>query len=140
MTVIAWDGKTLAVDRRCSQGEMHMTVRKVHKHKGKAICVTGDPDYGEQLVDWYKQGAIREEWPQKGDSTYTELIVFDGRSVLTYASPSPIKIRDKKFAAGSGRAYALAAMELGKTAKEAVKLACKFDPGCGNGIDTWEAS
>ena len=50
-------------------------------------------------------------------------------------SPYPLKFHDEQFAIGSGRDFALAAMYLGKTAAQAVEVACVFDSGCGNGVD-----
>jgi ATP-dependent protease HslVU (ClpYQ) peptidase subunit len=49
-----------------------------------------------------------------------------------------VHYEDKKTATGSGRDYALAAMHCGKTAREAVEIACLFETGCGNGVDELE--
>ena len=53
-------------------------------------------------------------------------------------TPNPFVVEDKQWAIGSGRDYAIAAMHLGRTAAEAVAVACLFDVSCGMGIDTME--
>ena len=45
------------------------------------------------------------------------------------------RVEDGFVAVGSGRDYAMATMALGHTARRAVEIACRFDPGTGNGID-----
>ena len=45
------------------------------------------------------------------------------------------KVEDQFAAWGSGRDFALTAMHLGKSAREAVEIACLFENGCGNGVD-----
>ena len=50
-------------------------------------------------------------------------------------TPYPVKLPSQTFAIGSGRAVALAARRLGKTAQQAAEVACVFDSGCGNGVD-----
>jgi hypothetical protein len=42
---------------------------------------------------------------------------------------------EKKVAYGSGGDLALGAMAAGATAKQAVAIACRFDPNTGQGID-----
>ena len=65
------------------------------------------------------------------------LVVLPDRSLHKFEStPHPLRFPPQNFAIGSGRDFALAAMHLGKTAVEAVEVACHFDSGCGNGIDT----
>lgn len=78
MTVIAWDGKTLAADKRVGYGNMHRTTTKIRR-------------VGDALVGCSGSGSL-----------------------------------------------AVAAMHLGKSAREAVEIACLYDMNCGNGIDTLE--
>jgi hypothetical protein len=61
----------------------------------------------------------------------------DGEAIIeTYcAGPYPMRNRSERWAWGSGRDFALAAMHLGKTAAEAVEVACLFQSDCGLGVD-----
>jgi len=56
-------------------------------------------------------------------------VLFWESSALSFQTQAPLAI-------GSGAPYALAAMECGKTAEEAVAIACKFDPYFGGEIQS----
>ena len=94
---------------------------------------------GLELVEWIKAGADPKTLPdrQKDQERRGQaFLVTPDRRILRYEDgPYPFAVEEKFFAAGSGRDYALTAMYLGKTAREAVEIACHFDNGCGNGID-----
>jgi hypothetical protein len=47
----------------------------------------------------------------------------------------PYEIEDKKYAIGSGRDFAIGAMEMGASAEEAVLVASKYEVSCGNSVD-----
>lgn len=137
MTVIAWDGTTLAADKASTIAGLRLTVTKVFKVYGKLIAFSGDANDAMQLLAWFKAGADPATYPKALERNETAGYVFDGSCVLKYTkSAHPERIEDKLFAAGSGRDYALAAMHLGFDAKRAVEVACHFDSGCGNGMDT----
>lgn len=138
MTVIAWDGRTLAADKRASLGTLIRTTTKIFRFGGALLSYCGETGMGEELVAWFKAGAVPKDYPerQSADDAST-LLVIDASGIRTYErSPFPARIEDRTFAIGSGRDFALAAMHLGKTAAEAVAVAIALDSGCGNGIDT----
>lgn len=90
------------------------------------------------MARWFEEGADREKWPkcQDKDDTWCRLIVVNGLGAFFYERlPVEIRVEDSFMAWGSGRDFALGAMACGKSACEAVEVACKFDTGCGNGID-----
>ncbi len=141
MSVIAWDGNTLAADKRASSGTLIGTTTKIFRIDQATLCgYTGDAAFGEQMVAWYKAGAHPEAFPasQRDKDDWARLIVVkQGFSPFEYErTPHPIRNEDTLRAWGSGRDFALAALHLGKTAKEAVELACRLDSACGNGVDT----
>ncbi len=137
MTIIAWDGTTLAADKASTVVGLRLTVTKIFKVYGRLLAFTGDSDDAMQLLAWFKAGADSATYPKALEKDETAGYVFDGKSVLKYTkSAYPELLEDKFVAAGSGRDYALAAMHLGFDAKRAVEVACHFDTGCGNGIDT----
>lgn len=141
MTVIAWDGKTLAADKMaCAQGYGY-TVTKVRRLRdGRLAAFCGDGDSAMELLAWLEGSLNPATYPesQKTNDTSAVVIQPDG-TVLSYGKTAfPQVIEDRIYAMGHGRDYALAAMHCGKTAREAVELVCRLDVYCGNGIDTLE--
>lgn len=139
MTVIAWDGKTLAADKRAtSGGGIARTVTKICRgKKGELIAVTGDWDTAIEMREWFEAGADPTTFPSKArEDKATLIIITDGR-IATYATgPYPLPIECEQAAFGTGRDYAEAAMYLGHAAIEGVRIACHFQVDCGNGIDS----
>ena len=141
MTVIAFDGKTVAADRRAVHAGVCRTTTKITRHKNMIIGCAGDVDIAQSLFYWAKQGFNPETFPDmRGGELCASTIVIqdDGTIWLIERTPHHIEYHDPFFAIGSGRDFAMAAMALGKSAKEAVELACQFDVGCGNGVDVLE--
>ena len=140
MTVIAWDGKTLAGDKRAVYGTYKGgVVTKIHRWEGGLCAIAGDMEQGVQLVSWLKEGAEPDEFPDLGEREGDFLVIHnDGRIAYYQRSAEPLFFEDPIHALGSGKDYALAAMHLGKSAKEAVEFACELDAYCGNGVDTLE--
>lgn len=140
MTVIAWDGRVLAADKRTNFGGMHGTTTKVHRMPdGSRVGCAGNTAQIYEMLEWLKNGADADKLPavQRDPKECVSMLVIrpDG-SVLQYENTAyPILIEDKLWAIGSGRDFALAAMHCGKSAVEAVQLACQLDVGCGNGVD-----
>lgn len=137
MTVIAWDGKTLAADKRSTLVNLpHTTTKICRSGDGSLLGVAGDTGMCRTLREWYIAGADREKYPDKDGKCDMVVIAADGRVLLYAAGPDPIHFEDKYFATGSGRDFALSAMHFGLSARDAVEFACRFDVHCGNGIDT----
>jgi hypothetical protein len=138
MTIIAWDGATLAADKRAIiGGGLIRTVTKIWRHAGVLLAVTGDWDTAAEMREWFKDGAKPALFPPKArrDGAAT-LIVITGFSIEVYCSgPFPVLIEDDACCWGSGRDYALAALHMGGTARTAVEVACVYQSDCGNGID-----
>lgn len=140
MSVIAWDGHTLAADKLASFGTTKHTTVKIFRVRDGLAGYAGMADFGEQVLAWYQDGAEPSEFPrsQRDKDDWAGLIVVkaDGPILRYERTPYPIKFYDRHFAIGSGREFALAAMYLGCDARRAVEVACALDTGCGNGIDT----
>ena len=139
MSVVCWDGETLAADKRISIGTLIMTTTKIFQVRDCLVGYTGDVDAGEEMLAWFKEGAKPTKFPeaQRDRERYAGLLVItQDKSILHYeCTPYPTKFLDKKIAFGCGRDFAIAAMYLGKSAHEAVQVACIFDSACGNGVD-----
>ena len=140
MTVIAWDGEFMAGDKRTNFGGMHATTTKVHRlPDGSLIGCAGNTAQIAEMIEWVARGCDAEKLPtgqRDPKDCVSALVVRPDGTVLQYENtPNPIVIENGRWAIGSGRDFAWAAMHLGKSAKEAVELACLLDLNCGNGCD-----
>jgi ATP-dependent protease HslVU (ClpYQ) peptidase subunit len=140
MTVIAWDGHTLAADKRAGT-DMPRTVTKIYlARNGSLVGFTGFAHGDMEMLAWFNNGAKPDDFPQihrdEAKSSHMLEITPEGQ-IRTYANgPYPATLEDKFHAMGSGRDFAMAAMHLGQTAEQAVAVAIALSAGCGNGIDT----
>lgn len=139
MTTIAWDGKTLAADKRFTIGGCAATGTKIFHLEDLLVGFSGSAAQAMEMLAWLEAGEDPEEFPasqRDADDAVAVLVVRKGGWIDVYErTPFPMRIEDKFYAMGSGRDYALAAMHLGKTAREAVEVSCVFEVDCGNGID-----
>lgn len=142
MTVIAWDGKTLAADKRACIGTMISTVTKIQRIGNLLVGGAGDFGYVLAMFDWIKKGRRALSFPddQRSADNWQLVIVIevDGTASIYERTPFPVRYEQTFVAIGSGREFARAALYMGATAAEAVSVACALDNGCGNGIDTLE--
>lgn len=142
MTVIAWDGKTLAADKQATNNGLKRKVTKIRKIRGHLCFGAGDFDVLNHLYDWFEQGASPANWPdiQKDKDAYGTLTIItpDNRIMRYERTPYPFEIEETFIAVGSGRDYAMAAMQLGYGAVKAVETAMALDNTCGLGIDVLE--
>jgi ATP-dependent protease HslVU (ClpYQ) peptidase subunit len=143
MTVIAWDGKTLAADKRMTYGSSPITVTKIHRVPQGIVGIHGGASHGMAIVLWLRQGATRSKFPKVDDADHSAgvlLITKSGKAYSLEGHTSPVfkRIEDARVACGSGADFARTAMSLGMDARAAVGIACQFDIYCGNGIDYME--
>lgn len=139
MTTIAWDGMTLAADRQATVGNAVFMVNKLHRHDGWILAYFGDADAGEEVLTWFRAGAKPEDFPenQRKDDRFSPLLAIRRGEIIVFErTPQAVRYPPQRFAMGSGRDFALAAMHCGRTAAEAVEVAALFDPGTGFGVDT----
>ena len=141
MTVIAFDGKTLAADKMAESSGHARTVRKIFRIDGHMLAVSGAYSTGMALLAWWakSQGEDLNDFP-KSDSEEMSAnlwVVKPNGSIFVYEnSPFALPFEDRTFASGCGRDYALGAMAHGADAVEAVRIAIENDIHCGCGIDT----
>lgn len=140
MTVIAWDGKTLAADKAATWVGFQNTVTKIYRVPGGLVGLCGDSDRALELLAWFRAGRDVGAWPRDGqnrdDRGAAVFIDEAGRCFSYEKTPYPQHNEQAFYAIGSGRDYALAAMHLGHDARKAVEVACALDNCCGRGIDT----
>ena len=140
MTVVAWDGKTLAADRRSVVSGTIRTTTKISRHpkKQELMAVTGCLPAGLEMQNWYISGHGPDAFPAscRQADNFARLIVVGQDGVFCFeGSPIPIKFDDQHVAFGSGTDFAMAAMHMGADARQAVEVACALSSECGNGID-----
>lgn len=142
MTVIAWDGTTLAADKAGTNCGYRRTVTKIFRVPDGIVGFAGDGSRAMALLEWFRDGMNPAKYPAfQSDPDLAVGCIFigqDGRNCAYLHTPYPEHHLDRFDAIGSGRDYALAAMYLGLDARRAVEVACALDNGCGNGIDTLE--
>jgi hypothetical protein len=146
MTTIAFDGKTIAADT------LHEDNYGLFDHASKLYFgkdfVVGGAGMQHHMLKWWKQvksmtfdEVIDHGYPdyEKGEVDPAILLVQLGTSqAFKHAGGFFVPVGRAFHAVGSGRDFALAAMFLGKTAKEAVMLSAEFDNGTGGLVETVE--
>lgn len=139
MTVIAWDGTSLAADKLVCHGATRSTVTKIQRFNDCLLGVTGDLSIGMEMLQWFKEGAISKDYPPANrslDSGASLIVVRHDRTVWEYeSSPLPFRVEGSFCAFGSGDEGAMIAMACGVDAKQAVEVVSQYNCGCGNGVD-----
>lgn len=142
MTVIAWDGKTLAADRQASYGGMICTVTKIHRVGDLLVGGSGELPFVLEMVEWVRAGRIAADFPasQRSKEDWQSVLVVerDGSTSLYERTPYPVRYAQQAVVIGSGREFARAALHLGFDSVKAVETAIALSDGCGIGIDTLE--
>lgn len=137
MTVIAYDGSTLAADKMAICAGARLTVTKVFRRQGFRIGISGTESHGLAVAAWIEAHGKPDDYPkaEKDDLSYCLVVFGDGRVLRYEGTAYPIESEDRFAAAGSGQDFALAAMYLGHDAVEAVRVASALSSSCGGGID-----
>lgn len=140
MTVIAWDGKTLAADKMSADEWTVRTVTKIRRVRGgMALCGSvGDADRGRALIHWFDKGGEFPATLARADALVATLLVVhrDGTVEMYQREPHPIVLDSRPVALGSGADAAMAAMLCGRDAATAVRIASTVCRGVGCGVDT----
>lgn len=141
MTVIACDGRTIAVDRLALCGDVCSVTRKWRALKGGGLAfLTGALTTGLAIVDWL--GRRRKPFP-RSDGPVATVIVLRDRLLYEYESDSeghPIEhdLHEGPFAWGSGGSAAWGAMRHGASARDAVLIASELHASCGMGVEVFD--
>lgn len=138
MTIVVWDGHSLAADKSGLSVGYARTVTKIFRVPAGIVGFAGDGDHALRLLDWFQKGCLPEEYPigVDGEAGASAMLVRHDGTCWSYGKfAHPQRCEDKFDAMGAGRDYALAAMYLGCDARRAVEVACALDVTCGKGID-----
>ena len=138
MTVIAWDGKTLAADKQATQCGLGRKVTKIFRLRDGICGLAGNAARCARLLEWLRGERDPAAFPDtcKGEDAPCAIAIIGGSLRFWDGDAAPVMLEGDVFATGSGRDYAIAAMHCGKTAEEAVAIASLYDVDCGMGIDT----
>lgn len=144
MTTIAWDGKTLAVDRGSWQGYIANRVNKLrnvgggNRRPGQSwIALAGDAHIAEATWRWL----LGSDWPRLLDADYNKVcgvLVTTEREIFRVSAGMETfeQILDVPFADGGGADMALGAMLAGATAAKAVELVATRSNLSWGGVDS----
>lgn len=138
MTCIAVSVKhgVLASDTRCSADGVMFGVTKFRRVGKGVVGAAGDWD--DILRFWELIEGKTKTAKESGlnDDSELEAIELHPEGIFLYAaSGKRYLIKDDFFAIGSGAPYAIGAMAMGASPKEAVALASRFDPATGGEIE-----
>ena len=139
MTTIAYRDGIIAYDSYCIQGSTIVDDNYNKHHVFGDLHVFAAGGCGDEipLIAWFLDNS------KEVSGISVDVLIWDG-NILHMASMdkdgpwSTEERTDNVIAIGSGMPYALTAMDMGATAKEAVKMAAKRDVGTGGRIRTFK--
>lgn len=134
MTTIVADRNGMAADRRISGTGSAFKTAKLHRIRGSIIGYCGNPEQAMRFIEWRRNPDAK---PSFSEPDFEALELTAGGDLLWWGSEMvPLTIDDDHYAIGSGSGYALGAMAMGATPKQAIKIAADYDPGTGSDVQT----
>ncbi len=122
--------KEIAADSMCSGEGGYYSVCKLRHWKDGVAGAAGD---WVQILKFFN--SIENGGDLDSDCD-VECMELRAEGIYVYESTLiPARIKEPFYAIGTGSAYALAAMHLGKSPREAVEIAALFDPATRGPID-----
>lgn len=143
MTTIAFDGHSIAADSLAvDTWGLKSLVLKIEETENFLI---GGAGIHGRIAGWVRgitpgnpgnSDPLKLYYPYIKDQDDPNIILIDRKTKQAYVHETGyfFPITRGFHAIGSGRDYALAAMSMGATAKEAVEVAMRFDNGTGGEI------
>lgn len=143
MTVIAWDGRSVAADTLATAGGYRdqKPSRKIVRRGDYAYGIVGYPAWFEAWIKWHERGADPAFIPSSGISADDagNFLVFKADAAFVCSARMPYLAEvGAPDAWGSGCDFAIGAMHAGADAREAVAIAIACSPSCGGSIDVIE--
>ena len=146
MTIIVYDGKTLAIDNAAvKDGIKTPIIKSWTTMAGEVLTGIGNAAQIALMRDWYTAGASPDAFPasQRDGNPWCDFIVCNSQGLKRYEkTPAAIDHAHFPCAFGMGKDVALGAMAAGATAERAAQIVEHFVPDCGHGINTitWKES
>lgn len=140
MTIIAWDGKTLAADKQSGdEWTKYGRTTKIRRIRDCLVGAAGNAAMNREMFAWFEAGAIAAELPdeQREIARCSSLLVITPEGLIrVYQNGGfPLDVENPYYAIGSGKEAASAVLELGFDAVRAVEIASIVCTGCGGGVD-----
>lgn len=142
MTTIAYVKGMLAADSQITHGSIRVPAnfKKLNMLPGAVMAYTGDIGVGGYVIDFvrhyiefFRNGSFPEDelsfdrFGKNGPDDTQFILMTKSRCFEFDVSLVPQDITKFPAAFGTGKDIAYAAMVMGKTAREAVAVACKLD-------------
>lgn len=144
MTTVAFRDGVMASDSRgvdSSVGivKLQKLFRKKMKGKEHIIGVAGHWEAALLFVDWYgtNDTSLADRIGKLPADSSFDIMIWTGKKLLT--SDAMMRLtewNEDYYAIGSGGAYAITAMDCGKTAAQAIQMAMKRDIHTGGRVVT----
>jgi ATP-dependent protease HslVU (ClpYQ) peptidase subunit len=143
MTIVCWDGETLASDSRICSGttivdDRHKKIFKISgEYEGDSLLAIG---LSGVVSQWgYVIQQLKSGEPFDQDHEVSAIVIGKLYSYNVEAGQRFLGQYSKKIqlVVGSGQDFALSAMRLGLNAEQAVKHTIKHDASCGGRLQTW---
>lgn len=134
MTTVVGDYrvKKIVSDSKVSDDDMAWTGPKIYEIKGNLYAFAGSVVEEEKALKYLRNGGRRPKLSEDFDAI---MLTHDGLFRLE-STLIPVPVHCGYFAIGSGRLAAMAMMNNGATAEEAVKAAMTVDPHSGGDLQT----
>lgn len=140
MTVIAWDGATLAADTLCTTADGAVIYGdKIWRTPLGLFGGAGDDNAVEKIRIWLMRGGKERHKPTLAqDASVVCLVVRPDKTLCVIDHQlTPVPYHAQKFAIGTGGPPALAYMKAGKSAAQAVQMVIDGNwDGCGGSVQT----
>lgn len=141
MTCVAYRAGIMAADTMAEIVGLDVdakltNVKKIFRYRGHLIGSSGKAYPGDDIIrEWFFEDEGEVQRPRLSGFQFTLLVVCPvGRITLWTHEGNGVDVNGPFFAIGSGDEIAIGAMAVGATAREAVKAAIQWSPGCGGKV------
>lgn len=142
MSVVVWDGQTLAGDRYAQHGELRYQRVKVFQLGPDLFAGFVGTIQGWWIAKEFLEGKISK--PDYKVADFSSLIVRRRYGIVEVTTMDEdfieIPVNMNRYAIGAGREFALGSLYSGHDAKFATNVACDLCATCEGPIDAFEVS
>lgn len=142
MTTIAYKDGIISSDTQLTWGNEKHYTRKISElpRTGIVIACAGTARHERRAHEIFNDPGWKSMNLSEKAKDFSALLFIDNELYLLTGNYIPIPITDNYIAIGSGAAYAIAAMSLGCSAKDSIKVASKFDINTNELTEDYELS
>lgn len=140
MSIVVWDGHTLATDRAATDGAIKWRAAKAWRFGEAILSGVGPVQSILAMREWYMRGADPADLPiVQLSPNWCHFIVVRKDGLHRYEQgPYPIHHGRDQCAFGEGKDFAYGALAMGADAAKAVEITNMFSTVCGHGVDTYQ--